>query len=141
MNIHQWNMIKFIKYFNEQVEKQHPVFIILLLFFSFLGSNIYYFLTFDYINKLQDSRPFASPRTDSNLLFSTNLITLKGDPLAGTKPEVILKERLAEDSRPETEKDAMGDCDFWRKQAEVNDSLLARHKANKECVNAFLGLQ
>ena len=118
-------MNKVVNYFKSQSERQHPVFIILMLFLSFLGSNIYYFFTFDYINKLQNSASFLRPNTEQNMLFSTKMIDVGKSLLADTNPEIEVN-------------DAMVVCNFWRKQIEKDDSWTNRLKANEECVNAIL---
>ena len=118
-------MNKINNYFKSQLERQHPVFIIFLLFLSFVGTNIYYFLTFDYINELQNSTSFKNPGIQQNMLFSTKMIDVGEKFLSESNPEIEVN-------------DAMVVCNFWRKQAEKDDAWTSRLKANEECVNAIL---
>lgn len=118
-------MNKVVNYFKLQAKRQHPAFIILLLFLSFLGTNIYYYITFDNVGKLQESGSFFRPNTPQNVFNTTNWIDLS--------------KKLFEESRTEIEvNDPFIICEFWHERAERNNSWTNRIKANELCVNAIL---
>lgn len=118
-------MVKIYKHLKSLSEKYHSAFTVILLFFSFLGSNIYYYFTFDYITDLQNPNAFYKPDTKQNMLFNTKWVDVSKELLANTSPEIDVS-------------DAMLVCDYWRKQAENDNSWPNRLKANEECVNAIL---
>lgn len=118
-------MSNIVKYFKSLSERQHPLFIVSLLLLSFVGSNIYYFVTFNYINKLQNSGIFIKPDTQQNMAFATKMINLARESSPDTSLEVEVN-------------DPMVVCKYWRGQVEKDNSWTNRLEANEECVNAIL---
>ena len=118
-------MVKIYKHLKYLSEKYHSAFTVFLLLLSFLGSNIYYYLTFDYITDLQNPNTFYKPNTKQNMLFNTRWVDVSKELLANSSPEIDVT-------------DAMLVCEYWRKQAEKDNSWPSRLKANEECVNAIL---
>lgn len=110
--------------FKHQRGKLSLAFTPLLLFLSFVGSNVYYINAFEYLNNLQGFSPLFKPNPQQEMAFTTSMVDVS--KLFMSTPQEI-----------ETN-DAMAVCNYWRKESEKNNSWSNRLKANEECVNAIL---